>query len=231
MSRKQINLYQAEFRPAPVVLPAQSLLLGVAAFTLGLLALSAWDGWRLARLRAETDQVVARAEAVARQVEQAGVSVARTDPAIIAEAETLEARTRALQAAQAAVASGALGGETGFSAQFRALARTTVPGAWLTGVEIADRGREMNLHGRAVDGESPARLIASLRREPLFVGLSFAALDVHPPQAAAGEPVPAQDKDKAAAPAPFLEFSLTARLPEADAQGPGHPAAATGRTP
>lgn len=227
MSRKQINLYQAEFRPVPVALPAQSLLAGVAAFTLGLLLLYAWDAWRVARLRAETDQVVARAEAVARQVEGAAMGVARADPAIVAQAAALEARTRALEAAQAAVAGGELGSETGFSAQFRALARTTVPGAWLTRVEIAERGRAIDLHGRAVDGESPARLIASLRREPLFVGLSFAALEVRPPQAPAGEPVPGKTRE-ATAPR-FLEFSLTARLPETAI--PGQPPAAAGRTP
>lgn len=228
MSRKQINLYQEAFRPARVALPAQSLFLGVAAFALGLVALSAWDAWRVAQLRGETDGVVARADAVARQVERAAQAGAQADPAVVAEAAELEARVRALQAAEAAVASGVLGSETGYSAQFRALARARVPGAWLTGVEIANqganqgagRGLEMNLRGRALDGEAPARLIAGLRREPLFHGLTYAALTVRPPAAPGqggaqtGTPgTPAEAKD--ATPPRFLEFSLDARLPEA----------------
>jgi hypothetical protein len=206
---KYINLYQAAFHPPRTLLPARDLLAGGVLFLCGLLALYAWDAWRLVNLRREVSQLTVRAENLEARV-KAGNVVRQVDPKILAEAESLEARLRNLQRAQDALASGVLGSEAGYSTQFRALARARAPGAWLTQVEIGERGHEMALRGRALTGEDSARLIASLRRDPLFVGLSFAGLTLAPPE----------DKSKEAeaahAPRPqpprFLEFALSAHL-------------------
>ncbi|MDP2832663.1 MAG: hypothetical protein Q8Q28_05095 [Pseudomonadota bacterium] len=224
---KHINLYQAAFRPPRIILPARKLLVAGVLFLCGLLAVAAWDAWRLAQLRREVNQV---SESAAHLEAQVGADVVanQADPKMQAAAEGLEARLRNLHLAQAALASGALGSTTGYSAQFRALARARVAGAWLTRVEITARGHEMNLRGRALTGEDSARLIASLRREPLFVGLSFASLTLDPPNDKTGgfEALPAGG---APPPAPrFLEFTLSARVPEAAttaaAPTPGLPA-------
>lgn len=215
---KQINLYQSEFRPPKVVLPARALALSGGVFLLGLFALYAWDGWQLRQLQVQVDQAVQRADAVTRQVQAGALGVRAADPAVAAEAQALEARVRALQRAQDAIASGELGAETGYSAQFRALARTGAAGAWLTGVTISDRGRAMDLQGRALTGADSARLISNLRREPLFVGLSFAGLEVGAPEVDAAT---AEEAASARAQAPhFLAFSLSARLAEPAASGP-----------
>lgn len=232
---KHINLYQAAFHPPRTILPARKLLAGGALFLCGLLALYAWDAWRLTQLRRDVRQLqdmATRLEARAR----AGGGVRQADPRVQAEAESVEARLRNLQLAQDALAGGALGSETGYSAQFRALARARVPGAWLTRVEISERGHEMNLNGRALTGEDSARLIASLRREPLFVGLSFAGLTLATPEGKAkpvlsGVEGEAADTRASGSPPPprFLEFALSARLnqvpPGASAQPGGSPAA------
>ncbi len=221
---KQINLYQAEFRPPKIVLPARTLALSGGALLLGMLALYAWNGWQLRQLRGQVEQVVQRAEAVTRQVQATAMGTRQVDPAVAAEAQTLETRVRALQLAQDAIASGELGAETGYAAQFSALARAVntaaSPGAWLTGVTIADSGRALDLHGRALTGADAARLIANLRREPLFVGLSFAGLEVGAPAQHEAAPAgPAAASAGKAAPR-FLEFSLSAHLAEPVASGP-----------
>jgi len=219
---KQINLYQAEFRPPRVILPARSLAVSGVVFSAGLLALYAWGSWQLGQLQRQVGQIVQRADAVTRQLQTHAPGARQADPNVALEAQTLEARVRALQQAQEAIAGGALGVETGYSAQFRALARTAGAGAWLTGVTISDSGRAMDLHGRALTGADSARLIASLRREPLFVGLSFAGLEMHPPaQAADVEQIEPQRSTAKPRQAPrFLEFSLHARLPETAAPTP-----------
>ncbi|OYY95306.1 MAG: hypothetical protein B7Y41_02025 [Hydrogenophilales bacterium 28-61-23] len=210
---KQINLYQAEFRPARVVLPARALLLSSVVFLIGLIGLYVWQGWQLKRLRGDVAQVVERADAVSRQVRANAPSADRADANLAAELHLLETRVRGLQLAQEAIASGELGSESGYSAQFRALSRAAgsppSPGAWLTGVTISESGRALDLRGRALTGADSARLIASLRREPLFVGLSFASLNVHAP-----EPDAEAAEGKALKPARFLEFSLNARPSE-----------------
>ena len=213
---KHINLYQAAFHPPRTVLPARKLLAGGAVFLCGLLAVYAWDSWRLQQLRQEVAQLAQQAAKLEARV-KISATPRQADPRVLAEGETLETRLRYLQLAQQAVESGALGSAAGYAAQFRALARARVPGAWLTRIEVDERGREMNLYGRARSGEDSAHLIASLRREPLMVGLSFASLTLEPPQEEKEERelgvAPVRTRSKT--PPPYLEFALSARFPVA----------------
>lgn len=215
---KQINLYQPVFRLPKILLPARALALSGVVFLIGLLALYAWGSWQLSQLRGQVVQVVQRADAVSRQVQAHAPGVLQADPTLAAEAQVLETRVRALQQAQDAIAGGAVGAETGYAAQFRALARAVGnparSGAWLTGVTVSDSGRAMDLHGRALTGADPAHLIANLRREPLFVGLSFAGLEVVTPQPKNSAQPEGQAASKSPAAPRFLEFSLNARLIE-----------------
>lgn len=223
---KQINLYQAAFRPPKIVLPARALLLSAAVLWVGLLALYGWGNLQLKQSQRQVEQVVQRADALTRQVAASAPDARTPDLNLAREAQTLEASVRALQLAQDAIARGELGSESGYSAQFRALARAADNpaslGAWLTGVVISEGGHGMTLQGRALNGADAARLIANLRREPLFVGMSFSGLEIGAPAAqSSGAPVTQVD----AAPA-FLEFSLHARLSdpvaEAAEQAPGN---------
>jgi|GEM_PF-3329994 len=208
--RRQINLYQSGFRPARIILPTRLLLAGCVLFCFMLTLLFITGSWQLTLARSEAETLTARADQIERQLQQASQPHRQADPTVIAEAEKLENRTAAMQRAQEAVAAGALGSETGYSTQFRALSRATVSGAWLTGVDLTQQGHEMNLSGRVSSGEDPARLIAALREQPLFTGLSYAFLKVQPPE---------KDPDAADAPGKksrYLEFSLSAHLPEND---------------
>ncbi|MEW6676831.1 MAG: hypothetical protein AB1421_02830 [Pseudomonadota bacterium] len=217
--RKQINLYLAEFRPPQHILPTHALLFGAAIFAAGLAALHLWDVWRLGPYRQEADQAEARAALVERQLAQLTGEGTRADPAIIAEAESLEARILALRTAQDSIAAGALGSETGYAAHFQALSRARVPGAWLTRIEVAEAGKAMSLEGRALHGEDPARLIAMLGRQPMLAGLTYAGLEVQPPtpETASAGPAP-ETASTPARTADYLEFTLAARLENPDAK-------------
>lgn len=208
--RRQINLYQEGFRPAKIILPTRLLLAGGVLFCFTLIVLFITDSWQLTLAHDEAEALTARAEQIERQLQQTSQPQRHADPGVIAEAEKLENHTAALQRAQEAVAAGALGSESGYAAQFRALSRATVSGAWLTDVDLTQQGREMNLVGRASAGEDPARLLAALREQPLFVGLSYAFLKVQPPETA---PDAADTTDKKSR---YLQFSLSAHLPQND---------------
>lgn len=211
LPRGQINLYQAEFRPARVALPTRQVLLAAAVFAAGLGLLHAWDRWQFREYQRQAEHITRQAEQMEGQLQQLARDIHAADPRVVAEAEALEARARALQAAQAALAGGVLGSEHGYAPQFLALSRATTPGAWLTRVELDAGGREMSLAGGALDGEAPARLIAALGRQPQFTGLSYAALEVSPAADPAGDAAPRTPA--------HLEFSLLARLPQAAAGG------------
>jgi hypothetical protein len=214
---KQINLYQAAFRPPSILLPARKLAISGGVFVLGLLALYAWNDWQLRQLHQQVAQIEQRADAVMRQVLASAPAPQQSDASIAIQAQSLEARVRALQLAQDAISSGAVGSATGYAAQFRSLARTTHAGAWLTGVTVSDNGRALDLQGRALSGAAAAGLISNLRREPVFGGLSFAGLQISQPEQKAGT---LGKPDITPAPASFLVFSLAARLADAsDAPG------------
>ena len=204
MSRKQINLYQAEFRPSKPPLPTRMLLVLAGLFAVLLVGAHLWDRTRLQAQRQAADQVTAQAEAAEQQLEAAAKAMRQADPHVLAEAEALEARAAALGQARDAVASGVLGSQAGYARHFQALARTTVPGAWLTRIDLTHSGREMGLAGRALKGDAPTRLIAALTRQPLFMGMNYAGLNVAPPQV----------KEGAENNVAYLEFSLQTRVPE-----------------
>lgn len=231
---KQINLYQAEFRPPNVLLPAHKMAWSGGVFIVGLLALYFWNGWQLRQLQQQVGLVVQHAEAVNRQVQGSTPGAAQASPELLRQAETLEAQVRSLQQAQDAIASGAVGSEAGYAAQFQALARavgnSASPGAWLTGVTLFDNGHAMDLRGRTLGGAETAHLISNLRREPLFVGLSFAALQVMPPPPKVGEAATAQPVSPPPPPR-YLEFSLNARLQEQAEQKLPSQASLLGRAP
>jgi MSHA biogenesis protein MshI len=219
---KQINLYQAEFRPTKVVMPARLLLSSVALFLLILFALYGWGHWQLKNLQVEVVQAEQNANAATSQLAASLGKMHKIDPNLATETQSLEARVRTLQLAQDAISKGELGSDTGYSVYFRALANIVHSGAWLTKVTISDRGRAMDLQGRVLTGADSARLIANLRNAPLFVGLSFSGLVVGSPNSAVSTPaastLAARASDLAQADARFLTFSLKARLPEASAE-------------
>jgi hypothetical protein len=205
---KQINLYQAAFRPASIALPARKLAFSGAVFALGLLALYALNDWQLRQLHDQVAQIEQRADAVTRQVQASAPATRQADPAVELEAQTIEARIQTVQRAQEAIANGEVGSETGYTAQFRALARTTHTGAWLTRVTLSDNGRALDLQGRALSGAAAAGLIGNLRREGVFAGLSFSGLKISPSEPVTPTP---ENEPTARAPLPFLTFSLAAR--------------------
>ena len=215
---KQINLYQATFRPAIIALPARKMAFSGAVFSLGMLAMYALNDWQLRQLHQQIAQIEQRADAVARQVQASAPTARQADPAVELEAQSIEASIQTLHRAKEAIASGVVGSETGFAAQFRALALTTHSGAWLTGVAVSDSGRALDLQGRALSGAAAAGLIGNLRRESVFAGLSFSGLKITPPESAAATP---ENKPTARVPPPFLTFSLVARE-TADSPPPGN---------
>jgi Tfp pilus assembly protein PilN len=233
--QKQINLYQAEFRPVQVALPTGSLLLGVVVFAVGLLLVHGLDAWQFEKFRTDVDALSRQADQLEQRLARASQSIRQADPHVVAEAAQLETRIRSLEQAHTAINSGAMGSAAGYAAQFSALKLATAPGAWLTHVDISNRGHDMSLTGGALQGDAPANLIAALRRQPLFTGLTYAGLQVNPAKegneagtsdaqagSAASRPALSGAADATGSTQPqrppkspeYLVFTLTAQLPE-----------------
>lgn len=212
---RHINLYQVEFRPARVPLPASRMLAGLGLLLLGLLAV--W-GWGLAQnraLEAEVARVGRQTEALEGRLNALDKGRPAAGPVSAEAIRRLEARLAGLSRAEQDIRSGAAGSMQGWSAQFDALARVRVSGLWLTGVSLEGHPPVMTLRGRTLDGTSPARYIAQLRRQPQLAGLEFAALEIAEPETKPGPPA-ADTPDKTPR---YLEFHLSgpARQPATQA--------------
>lgn len=100
---------------------------------------------------------------------------------------------------------GDIGNTDGYSAYFRAFARQTMDGVWLTGLNLSGAGNEIGLQGRTVEADLLPTYIDRLKNEEVMRGKSFGTLEMMSPQAPSG--VDAMRGDKAEAPK-HIEFSL-----------------------
>ncbi len=217
---KYINLYHEKFRPARVVLPTARLAWGPVLFAAVLGAHYGQVRWDAEGRRSDNDHLEARVADLEKRAEAAArlASAASTDPHLAGQIQALEKRIQALARVQGVVASGALGTAYGYSRHFRALARSRVPGAWLTGVALEGKGNTLSLTGRALSSENAAHYVNRLRVEPQFAGFSFAAMELRAADAG-GQPGTAANASAQARPgmaAPQgLEFHLLSRLADA----------------
>jgi hypothetical protein len=192
---QQINLFDPRFRLERPHFCAATMGLAVLAVSLlmsGIAALYAVQNRAMAATLAQTEQrVVSLREQMtrfARDVGEQGRSTALTDELVRIE-EQLRTRRGLLKGIQG----GATASVEGFSPYLTALARQTMPGVWLTGVEVSAASGELVLRGRVSDSELMPTYIQRLNREPLFQGRAVRELRL----AAKGEPGKR-----------FVEFSL-----------------------
>jgi type IV pilus assembly PilN-like protein len=197
---QQINLFDARFRRQKPHFSALTMVLAVLAVSvLALLIreLYAYQNRSLEAALAQTDKRVAELRhqvvRVAREFSDQGRSSAVADELVRLE-EALRMRRSLLDGIQG----GASGGLEGFSPYLAALARQTMQGVWLTGVEIAGSGN-LVLKGRVQESELVPVYIQRLNREPLFKGRAVRELRL-------------AAKDEAGK--RYVEFSLQLPLPK-----------------
>jgi hypothetical protein len=138
------------------------------------------------------------------------VSARKPSAQLNAELESLDALLAARNEVIGVLKSGVLGDTKGVSEYFRAFARQSIDGLWLTGFTVVGAGNDISIEGRTLRAELVPIYIQRLRREDSLRGHGFATLSVQPPTEVTlnGETRRAGD---------FLEFHMASRAP--DAQG------------
>ena len=169
---QQINLFDPRFRPQTPHFSASMMVvsaLGLLVLTFAIGELYAFQNRRLEATVAQTDQRVAQlreqATKLAQQFGEQGRSSALAD-----ELVRIDEQVRVRRGLLEGIQGGAATRVEGFSPYLSALARQTVQGVWLTGVEIAGGSGDHVLKGRVNDGELVPVYIQRLNREPLFQG-------------------------------------------------------------
>ncbi|MDI1299661.1 PilN domain-containing protein [Methylotenera sp.] len=75
--------------------------------------------------------------------------------------------------------------EKGYAALMRAFAKQSLDGLWLTSFSIDSTSEQLNISGRALQGELVPEYIARLGNEPALRGKLFSALNMNLPKATA----------------------------------------------
>ncbi|MFC0251717.1 PilN domain-containing protein [Massilia consociata] len=201
---QQINLFNPLFQPQKKVLSAGTMALSLAVLVGGLAALASYGKVQTAHLEAEARAGAARLEQ--KQARLAGVNAEfaprQKDLGLDAEIAEAQAQQAALRNIARVIERGELGDTSGYAGYFKALARQSAPGLWLTGVSVSGAGKDIGIRGRTTDPATVPGYLRRLTQEPLMQGKSFASLSIS--QAAA----PAGSGSGAQASAPYVEFSL-----------------------
>lgn len=209
--KQQVNLFNPAFQPQRQVLSSGTIVLaaGAVVAAIAILALGA---------RMETAQLRQQAASGAAQLEKREQRLAEANREFVPRGKdaSLEpqlaaalAQVAAMRHVTGALARGELGDTGGFAGYFKALARQSAPGLWLTGVTVGAGGAQIGIEGRTLDAAMVPGYLNRLTHEPLMQGKSFASLRI-----GQGAPLQAPEADGAGASAgvsraaPYVEFSL-----------------------
>lgn len=241
---QQINLFNPRFLKQKNYFSAAALACVLGVVLLGGLAMGMVARQRTAALEVRAAEV--KNELAAREARKAAAATElaprQRNISVQQELEQAEAENRALLGVSAILDKGEFGNTRGYSAYFKAFARSRVNGLWLTGVQIVGAGSEIGLQGRTLQASLLPGYLGGLSREPVLKGTSFGHLEMAQPklaeggqagQAAQGAPalssvppgagaVAAPGSAATPAPAavaPYIEFSLQAMPAGAKAEG------------
>jgi hypothetical protein len=196
---QQINLFNPDFLQKKKIFTATTMAASLGVLVLGLAAVSVAAKLRLASLQAEAEQGAAQLEKTRKRLASVSVEFVprKEDPRLAEELAVAQGELLGLKEVSGVIERGELGNTAGYAEYFRALARQSMEGLWLTGVSIAAAGHEFGVRGRAMDAALVPGYLGRLRKERIMQGTPVGSLQI-------GE---------AAKPAPYVEFSLQSTAP------------------
>jgi hypothetical protein len=211
---QQINLFNPALKEKHSPLVFKTAVPAWAAVAVLTALWAVWVGIDNRSLEAQQNGITAKLEAARDELKQLGARMAarQHDPQVAAELARIEAQVRDRHAVMEYLKAGELGDTRGFSEHFKAFARQSFEGMWLTGLRIASSGNDMTVEGRALKAEYVPGYLKRLNGERVMQGHPFSELVIAQPKPEAGErPV--------AAPV-FVEFRIATRAQEqAEAKG------------
>ena len=208
---QQINLFNPIFRKQKKYFSSMTMVQALAIICVACASLAADAAYRM---RALTQQAAAgEALLAARQQRLTEVKVQfaprQKSATLGAEIVAAQQELAMLQNAAATVQRGGFGDSLGFSPYFRAFARQSIAGLWLTDVRVTSGGAAIGIQGNALQAPLVPEYMGRLAREPVMKGKSFETLAIStvgaPPVA---PPAGVNAAPSAPATPSYLKFSL-----------------------
>jgi hypothetical protein len=201
---QQINLFNPIFLKQKKYFSAVTMVEALALILFGCILLTIYARLQLSTLTAEAAVTTNQLKAAQTQLAKVTAEYGPKQKNKMLEAELQEAETNviSLQRVFEILKKGEFGNTKGYAEYWRAFARQSTDGVWLTGLSIYGAGNEIGVKGRALQPEMVPAYITRLKREPIMQGKSFSALEMQAPDAQS------TDKSKQNTDVPYIEFSL-----------------------
>lgn len=204
---QQINLFNPIFKQQKKYLSAVTMAQALGMILAGALLVGAYTGYRLSALKSEAAGARARLNEAQGRLAKTSAEYAprQKDKALETQVKDVEAELATLQKVSDILQRRDFGNKKGYADYFRAFARQTVPGIWLTGLNIHGAGAEIGLQGRALTPELIPAYIGKLKNETVLQGKSFSMLEMHLRQQRTANQEGAAAQEAAVR---YIEFSL-----------------------
>lgn len=179
--QRNINLYDARFLKKRDWLAARTVALLALASVFLVTMGAGWARWSLAQQELQARTVQAQLQSVRNSFGELTrmLSNRKPDAALINEIENLQhdvELTRETEKILGEMANGRQ--QANLGEMLKVLARVNVDGMWLTGLAVADGGRDLEIRGRVLDQSLLPLYLRRLEGEPAFRGRHFAALEM-----------------------------------------------------
>jgi len=208
---QQVNLYSPIFRRQEKKFSARAMLQAGGAILVGVVVLAGLNLWQFLTLRSELKNAEQQQAVVLKQLEDARRQFKPRigDPKLEEEVAKFEALLAVSSQAQTVLRRDIFGESRGYSTYFVAFARQSLPGLWLTGIDITGAGQAMQLSGRASVPERVPQYLQKLSAEKVLSGTEFKLFRLERPEEKddKGQPLPVQARKKPSL-EPYVEFVI-----------------------
>jgi hypothetical protein len=206
---KQINLFNPIFLKQKKYFSSLAMLQALGVLIFGCAIMAAYAQYQVNGLSRESVSSTTQLKSVQ---DQLGKVVVEYGPkpksqSLELQIQKAEAELNSIKKVFDILNRGDIGNTDGYSTYFRAFARQSMEGVWLTGLNLSGAGNEIGLQGRAVKPDLLPSYINRLKTETIMQGKSFGTLEMKSPQAASMDRS-APGENKASETPAYIEFSL-----------------------
>lgn len=177
---QQVNLYQSQFKPKLIILPAQQLLLiaslPIIIFIIVSLYLSHKQQLSTDLLQQQQHQVQLeqqRLTSVKQQLESR-----KQNPLLVTELKDLQQQLKNKQVLLDHLSNQKLGNQIGFSSTLTALSKQHIEELWLTQFSLLNSGQFIALQGTALTSQLIPEYIDKLAESTQFQGKNFSVFQL-----------------------------------------------------
>ncbi|HET6655452.1 MAG TPA: PilN domain-containing protein [Gammaproteobacteria bacterium] len=177
---QQINLYQPILRKPQKVFSARTMSQALAIIAGALILLYSWGIWQTHQLNGRIAMLQAQQRHENEVLEKLEATLAARQPsAALSQALAAAEHERdAKQALLKALSAPHRVNTAGFASVLEGLARTSVPGLWLTRIALANGGDDISLVGATTRSAQVPELVHKLAAAPAFSGVEFKQLEI-----------------------------------------------------